>query len=131
MEIEASLKNITKAVEQGMPYSMVQDRMQALMDEQAVLKKCVAEAELSIGMRLKRSDIKDFLSQFSNISREGRGALVKVLIARIYVYKKEAVISLNYGDDPSKVSLDSVRLLGLKQGISINARTILLKIPLP
>lgn len=131
VEIEASLKNITKAVEQGMPYSMVQDRMQDLMDERTMLKKCVAEAELSIGMRLKRSDIKDFLSQFSNISREGRGALVKVLIARIYVYKKEAVISLNYGDDPSKVSLDRVRLLGLKQGISINARTILLKIPLP
>lgn len=130
-EIEASLSNITKAVEQGMPYSAVQNRMQELLDKKTLLEKCIGEAELQEGLRLKRSDIVEFLSRFSNISQQGRGALVKVLIARVYVYKKEAVISLNYGDDPSKVSLDSVRLLGLKQGISINARTIILKVPLP
>lgn len=129
-EIEASIVNITKAIEQGMPYEAVRKRMEELTIEKVALTKAITEVELHSGPKLTKESIRTFLRRFSNITNETRGALVSVLINRIYVYKNRATIALNYGDSPVEIPLDSVRLLGLKQGVSINARTILLTIPL-
>lgn len=105
--IEA-ISNLTRAVEQGMPYTAVKTRMDELNGQQAALDKSIAEKQLEAGFKITREQIEFFLDQFRQMDLKDRKCqrrMVETFVNAIFVYDDKIRLTFNFGGDDSVISL--------------------------
>ena len=112
VDAEKGLKNLVKAVEDGMPYSMAKDRIDGLEGQIAALQKAIAEKKLSLGFKLTKDHIIYFLEQFRKLDvtdRDCQKRLVKTFVNAIYLYDDGRIkIAYNYTGNNNTVTLESI-----------------------
>ena len=111
--IEKGIGNLTRAVEQGMPFDVVSNRLDELNGQKTALQKAIAELEIASGFKVTKDHIQYFLEQFRNMDasdREYEKRLVSVFVNAIYVYDDKLKIAFNYSEHGQRhtVSLDDV-----------------------
>lgn len=123
---EEAIANLVKSVEQGMPYSLVQSRMQELTDEKAIYTRLLGEKQASQKSELTKDEIREFYGQFVNTSHHTddlffteNKKIVDCLINSVYLYDDRVVVSLN--------CCDEVRPCVIEQELPHNRRTFVYK----
>lgn len=111
--IDKGLANLTKAIEQGMPFDLVSNRLDELNGQKAALQKAIADIELQKGIKLTKDHIQFFLEQFRNMDtsdRECEKRLIQVFVNAIYVWDDHLKIAFNYSEEGQRhtVSLKDV-----------------------
>ena len=112
-DIEKGIANLSKAVEQGMPFDMVSGRLDELSGQKIALQKAIAELEIQKGFKLTKDHIQFFLEQFRSMDASDRNCekrLISVFVNAIYVYDDKLKIAFNYSEEGQRntVSLHDV-----------------------
>ena len=112
-EIEKGISNLSRAVEQGMPFDVVSGRLEELSGQKTALQKAIAELEIERGFKLTKEHIQFFLEEFRKMDtsdRECEKRLVSVFVNAIYVYDDHVKIAFNYSEEGQRhtVSLQDV-----------------------
>lgn len=112
-DIEKGVANLSKAVEQGMPFDVVSGRLDELSGQKIALQKAIAELEIQKGFRLTKDHIQFFLEQFRSMDASDRNCekrLISVFVNAIYVYDDKLKIAFNYSEEGQRntVSLHDV-----------------------
>ena len=112
-DIERGIANLSKAVEQGMPFDVVSGRLDELSGQKIALQKAIAELEIQKGFKLTKDHIQFFLEQFRSMDASDRNCekrLISVFVNAIYVYDDKLKIAFNYSEEGQRntVSLHDV-----------------------
>ena len=112
-DIEKGIANLSKAVEQGMPFDVVSGRLDELSGQKIALQKAIAELEIQKGFKLTKDHIQFFLEQFRSMDASDRKCekrLISVFVNAIYVYDDKLKIAFNYSEEGQRntVSLHDV-----------------------
>lgn len=112
-DIEKGIANLSKAVEQGMPFDVVSGRLDELSGQKTALQKAIAELEIQKGFKLTKDHIQFFLEQFRSMDASDRNCekrLISVFVNAIYVYDDKLKIAFNYSEEGQRntVSLHDV-----------------------
>lgn len=112
-DIEKGIANLSKAVEQGMPFDVVSGRLDELSGQKIALQKAIAEPEIQKGFKLTKDHIQFFLEQFRSMDASDRNCekrLISVFVNAIYVYDDKLKIAFNYSEEGQRntVSLHDV-----------------------
>lgn len=112
-DIEKGIANLSKAVEQGMPFDVVSGRLDELSGQKIALQKAIAELEIQKGFKLTKDHIQFFLEQFRSMDASDRNCekrLISVFVNAIYVYDDKLKIAFNYSEEGQRntVSLHDV-----------------------
>ena len=112
-DIEKGIANLSKAVEQGMPFDVVSERLDELSGQKIALQKAIAELEIQKGFKLTKDHIQFFLEQFRSMDASDRNCekrLISVFVNAIYVYDDKLKIAFNYSEEGQRntVSLHDV-----------------------
>ena len=112
-DIEKGIANLSKAVEQGMPFDVVSGRLDELSGQKIALRKAIAELEIQKGFKLTKDHIQFFLEQFRSMDASDRNCekrLISVFVNAIYVYDDKLKIAFNYSEEGQRntVSLHDV-----------------------
>ena len=112
-DIEKGIANLSKAVEQGMPFDVVSGRLDELSGQKIALQKAIAELEIQKGFKLTKDHIRFFLEQFRSMDASDRNCekrLISVFVNAIYVYDDKLKIAFNYSEEGQRntVSLHDV-----------------------
>lgn len=101
-DIEKGIANLSKAVEQGMPFDVVSGRLDELSGQKIALQKAIAELEIQKGFKLTKDHIQFFLEQFRSMDASDRNCekrLISVFVNAIYVYDDKLKIAFNYSEE--------------------------------
>ena len=101
-DIEKGIANLSKAVEQGMPFDVVSGRLNELSGQKIALQKAIAELEIQKGFKLTKDHIQFFLEQFRSMDASDRNCekrLISVFVNAIYVYDDKLKIAFNYSEE--------------------------------
>ena len=101
-DIEKGIANLSKAVEQGMPFDVVSGRLNELSGQKIALQKAIAELEIQKGFKLTKDHIQFFLEQFRCMDASDRNCekrLISVFVNAIYVYDDKLKIAFNYSEE--------------------------------
>ena len=112
-DIEKGIANLSRAVEQGMPFDVVSGRLDELSGQKIALQKAIAELEIQKGFKLTKDHIQFFLEQFRSMDASDRNCekhLISVFVNAIYVYDDKLKIAFNYSEEGQRntVSLHDV-----------------------
>ena len=112
-DIEKGIANLSKAVEQGMPFDVVSGRLDELSGQKIALQKAIVELEIQKGFKLTKDHIQFFLEQFRSMDASDRNCekrLISVFVNAIYVYDDKLKIAFNYSEEGQRntVSLHDV-----------------------
>lgn len=121
------IENLTKAVEQGMPYEAVKNRLEELAVEKTNLERELGERELKRGYMLTRDKIKFFLTQFKTFDEKSKERLLNTLVNSIHVSESEISIALNYSEEHSLPSCVQVELSKHQENLFIMKGTIVIR----
>jgi len=117
-EIDSSMGNLVKSVEEGMPYNLVKTRMDELTGEKSMYQKLLGEKRIEKKFELTRDQIVEFMEKFTTMDYTDKSCqkvIVSKLINRIYLYSDRVIIGLNYSNE--------VRPCVLKQEMPHDKRT--------
>lgn len=101
-DIDKGITNLSRAVEQGMPFEVVSGRLDELTGQKAALHKAIAEIELQKGFKLTREHIEFYLEQFRGMDvsdRESEKRLISIFVNAIYVWDDKLKIAFNYSEE--------------------------------
>ena len=110
-DTDKAIRNLVKAIEGGMPYDTVKDRMEQLNGEKTALEKALAEKNLERGFKLTRDHIVFFLEQFRNLDAADpkcQKKLIDVFVNAIYLYDNTLKIAFNYSGDNNTITLSDI-----------------------
>ncbi len=110
-DVENSIANLVRAVEDGMPYYTAQNRIGELNAQRASLQTAIAEKKLSQGFKLTKDHITFFLEQFRDLDVTDRGCqkrLVETFVNAIFLYDNKLKIAFNYSKDTTTMTLESI-----------------------
>ena len=79
-DVELAIGNLTRSIEQGLPYDLVKSRIEELNGERVVLAATLADKKVSGQMELTRDHIVYFLEQFRNLDYQDRKCQKKLII---------------------------------------------------
>ena len=79
-DVEIAIGNLTRSIEQGLPYDLVKSRIEELNGERVVLAATLADKKVSSQMELTRDHIVYFLEQFRNLDYQDRKCQKKLII---------------------------------------------------
>lgn len=108
VEIEKFISNLTKAVEEGMPYDVIKNRLENLNDEKETLIYELSFKQSKKESLLTRDKIKFFITQFRYITDNRQ--LTNTLINSIHIGEDEVSVALNYSEEHCLPSLVKVEL---------------------
>ena len=117
-EVERSLSNIIKAVESGMPYDTVRDRLEELKDQKARLEKGIAEEQAS-GTNFTEEQLIYWLEKFKDgdtNDEDYRTRLFDTMITKVIVGENEITIVYNYCNDGDSDNYVLVTPPGIEPG---------------
>ena len=109
--MELAIGNLTRSIEQGLPYDLVKSRIEELNGERVVLAATLADKKVSGQMELTRDHIVYFLEQFRNLDYQDRKCqkkLIDVFVNSIYLYDDKLVIGYNYSNQTEQVPLQNI-----------------------
>ena len=110
-DVEIAISNLTRSIEQGLPYDLVKSRIEELNGERVVLAATLADKKVSSQMELTRDHIVYFLEQFRNLDYQNRKCqkkLIDVFVNSIYLYDDKLVIGYNYSSDTEVCHLKNI-----------------------
>ncbi len=110
-DVENSIANLVRAVEDGMPYYTAQSRIGELNAQRASLQTAIAEKKLSQEFKLTKDHITFFLEQFRDLDVTDRNCqkrLVETFINAIFLYDDKLKIAFNYSKGTTTMTLESI-----------------------
>lgn len=108
--INKSIANLVRAVEDGMPYDAVKSRLDSLNAEKLVLQREASERALMSQYKLTKDKIRFFIGQFDAFNDKNKEQLIHSLVNSIHVSPSEISIALNYCEEQSSPSCVKVEL---------------------
>ena len=123
-KIDKGIINLSRAVEQGMPFNVVSGRLDELNGQKAALQKAISELEIERGFKLTRDHIEFYLEQFRKLdikNRECEKQLIQVFVNAIFVYDDELKIAFNYSEEGSR---HTITLKDLKCSHDVHSPTV-------
>ena len=111
VETEKKLENVMNAIEQGIILSTTKDRLLQLENEKKELSTLIAQEQIKAPF-LTKNQIMFFFKNLrkTNIkTKEGKQALIDVLIKTVFVYDDKLLITFNYKDSARTVSLSEAK----------------------
>ena len=120
-EVEKSISNLIRAIEQGIFNDATKQRMDELDEQKAEIKVALASAKLKENLGLKKEHIVYFLHQFANMDYtdlECQKRLIKTFINSVFVYDDKVVLTFNYSGDNRTITLMEIDA-GLQQGVRL------------
>lgn len=88
-ENEKATKNLLRAVEDGLPYDTVRERIEQLNGEKTALEKALAEMDLAKGPKLTKDHILFFLEQLRDLNTSDvdcQKRLIQTFVNALYLY---------------------------------------------
>ena len=122
-EVEKSISNLVRAIEQGIFNDATKQRMDELDEQKAEIKAALASAKLKENLGLKKEHIVYFLHQFANMDYtdlECQKRLIKTFINSVFVYDDKVVLTFNYSGDNRTITLMEIDA-GLQQGVRLQS----------
>ncbi len=122
-EVEKSISNLVRALEQGIFNDATKQRMDELDEQKAEIKAALASAKLKENLGLKKEHIVYFLHQFANMDYndlECQKRLIKTFINSVFVYDDKVVLTFNYSGDNRTITLMEIDA-GLQQGVRLQS----------
>ena len=120
-EVEKSISNLVRAIEQGIFNDATKQRMDELDEQTAEIKAALASAKLKENLGLTKEHIIYFLHQFANMDYtdlECQKRLIKTFINSVFVYDDKIVLTFNYSGDNRTITLMEIDA-GLQQGVRL------------
>ena len=116
--IERGINNLVKSVENGMPYDLIQNRLEELNNQKTIIEKSLADYELAKGIKLTKERIQFFLEEmrdYNTENLEARKRLIDTFVNAIFLYDDHFLITLNFqghnntvrGEDIKKATADT------------------------
>ena len=105
-EIDKKISNLTKSVEDGMPYNLVAVRLHDLQKERDIYQKELNDLSIAMPITLDKKTIKTFLVEIKNNQKDS--AFLNTFVQRIDVNGKELTITLNCVDTGLTVDSSTV-----------------------
>ena len=119
--IEKSIANLVRAIEQGIINEATKNRMDELEEQKDEIKIALAEARLKENLGLNKERILHFLHQFTNMDYtdiECQKRLIKIFLNSVFVYDDKVVLTFNYSGDNRTITLKEIDA-GLEQGVRL------------
>lgn len=113
MEINTSISNIMKAIEQGINSKTVGERMKALEADKAEAERNLTIEKSSV-VQLTRDQIIFSLEQYKGgcvDDPEYRERIIDTFVNSVWLYDGKMVITYNYSGDKNKVTLETANSL--------------------
>ena len=104
--VEKGITNLVKSVESGMPFELIQTRLDELKGQQTALKKALADRELAKGIKLTKERIEFFLEEMRNMNTDdldARRRLIDTFVNAIFLYDDHFLITLNFSGEGNTV----------------------------
>ena len=123
VEIEKSISNLVRAIEQGIFNEATKKRMDELDEQKDEIKAALAAAKLKENLGLKKEHIVFFLHQFANMDYTDLNCqkrLIKNFINSVFVYDDKVVLTFNYSGDNRTITLKEIDA-GLQHGIRLQS----------
>ena len=120
-DIEKSIANLVRAIEQGIINEATKSRMDELEEQKDEIKNALAEARLKENLGLNKERILHFLHQFTNMDYtdiECQKCLIKIFLNSVFVYDDKVVLTFNYSGDNRTITLKEIDA-GLQQGVRL------------
>jgi len=120
-DIEKSIANLVRAIEQGIINEATKSRMDELEEQKDEIKIALAEARLKENLGLNKKRILHFLHQFTNMDYtdiECQKRLIKIFLNSVFVYDNKVVLTFNYSGDNRTITLKEIDA-GLEQGVRL------------
>ena len=120
-DIEKSIANLVRAIEQGIINEATKNRMDELEEQKDEIKIALAEARLKENLGLNKERILHFLHQFTNMDYtdiECQKRLIKIFLNSVFVYDDKVVLTFNYSGDNRTITLKEIDA-GLEQGVRL------------
>ena len=120
-DIEKSIANLVRAIEQGIINEATKSRMDELEEQKGEIKIALAEARLKENLGLNKKRILHFLHQFTNMDYtdiECQKRLIKIFLNSVFVYDDKVVLTFNYSGDNRTITLKEIDA-GLQQGVRL------------
>ena len=121
VEVEKSISNLVRAIEQGIFNDATKQRMDELDEQKVEIKAALASSKLKENLGLTKEHIIYFLHQFANMDYndlECQKRLIKTFINSVFVYDDKVVLTFNYSGDNRAITLKEIDA-GLQQGIRL------------
>ncbi len=122
-EVEKSISNLVRAVEQGIFNEATKQRMDELDEQKAEIKAALASVKLKENLGLTKEHIIYFLHQFANMDftdLECQKRLIKTFINSVFVYDDKVVLTFNYSGDNRTITHMEIDA-GLQQGVRLQS----------
>lgn len=108
---EKGIANLVKSVESGMPFDLIQTRLDELNGQKAALKKALADRELAKGIKLTKERIEFFLETMRDMDTDNLDAkkrLIDTFVNAIFLYDDHFLITLNFSGDGNTVKVEDI-----------------------
>ena len=122
-EVEKSISNFVRAIEQGIFNDATKQRMDELDEQKVEIKAALASSKLKENLGLTKEHIIYFLHQFANMDYndlECQKRLIKTFINSVFVYDDKVVLTFNYSGDNRTITLMEIDA-GLQQGVRLQS----------
>ena len=109
--VEKGISNLVKSVESGMPFELIQTRLDELNGQKAALKKALADRELAKGIKLTKDRIQFFLETMRDMDTdnlEAKKRLIDTFVNAIFLYDDHFLITLNFSGDGNTVKVEDI-----------------------
>lgn len=120
-DIEKSISNLVRAIEQGIFNEATKNRMDELEEQKEEIKSALAAARLKENLGITKERILFFLQQFANMDYtdiECQKRLIKTFLNSVFVYDDKVVLTFNYSGDNRTITLKEIDA-GLQQGVRL------------
>ena len=120
-DVENSISNLVKAIEQGIFNEATKKRMDELDEQKAEIESALASAKLKQDLGLKKEHILYFLHRFANMDYTDvncQKILIKTFVNSVFVYDDKVVLTFNYSGDDRTITLNEIDG-GLEQGVRL------------
>ena len=120
-DINKSLNNLVKAIEQGIINETTKRRMDELDEQKSEIEEALKEAKLKENLGLTKEHIIFFLNQFVSMKYtdiECQKRLIKTFVNSVFVYDDKVVLTFNYSGDNRTITFNEIDA-GIKEGVRI------------
>ena len=120
-DVEKSISNLVKAIEQGIFNEATKKRMDELDEQKAEIESALASAKLKQDLGLKKEHILFFLHRFVNMDYTDINCekiLIKTFVNSVFVYDDKVVFTFNYSGDDRTITLNEIDS-GLEQDVRL------------
>lgn len=120
-DINKSMSNLIKAIEQGIINEATKKRMAELDKQKEEIETALDSAKLKQNLGLQKEHILYFLQQFTSMDYSDldcQRRLIKTFVNSVFVYDDKVVLTFNYSGDDRTITLNEIDA-GLQQGVRI------------